>query len=206
MWRGWTCRSWRARADETAGDFGRYPAHADPALEAPRIYDTLAAAWPIPRRHAPVLLHGDYWPGNLLWHDGRLAAIIDWEDAKLGDPLNDLAISRLDMLCIFGVDAMHAFTDHYQRSMAVDTTYLPHWDLYAALRLVRLADADFDAWAAFYPPFGRPDITAQTFVGSLSLLRRSSLCGAGRARLDAIVTPSCRREGVSRGLSHLVAG
>lgn len=30
-----------------------------------------------------VLLHGDYWPGNIMWRDGRLVAVIDWEDACL---------------------------------------------------------------------------------------------------------------------------
>jgi len=32
----------------------------------------------------------------------------------------------------------------------------------AALRLVRLAGRDLAAWAAFFEPFGRPDITAQS--------------------------------------------
>ena len=152
------------RAADAADDFGAYPVRAADTLDARRIYDTLAAVWPLPSRHAPALLHGDFWPGNLLWRDGQLVAVIDWEDAKLGDPLNDLAISRLDMLCIFGMEAMQAFTYYYQTVAAVDMTHLPYWDLYAALRLVRLADADFDAWAAFYPPFGRPDITAQTML------------------------------------------
>ncbi|HTU59534.1 MAG TPA: phosphotransferase, partial [Polyangiales bacterium] len=29
----------------------------------------------------PALLHGDFWPGNLLWHNDQLAAVLDWEDA-----------------------------------------------------------------------------------------------------------------------------
>ncbi|MGD8418414.1 MAG: phosphotransferase, partial [Pseudomonadales bacterium] len=35
---------------------------------------------------SPKLLHGDFWPENLLWRNGELAAILDWEDAALGDP------------------------------------------------------------------------------------------------------------------------
>ena len=58
-----------------------------------RIRDMLASAWPFPRPNPPALLHGDYWPGNILWKDGRLAAVIDWEDACLGDPLVDLAMA-----------------------------------------------------------------------------------------------------------------
>jgi aminoglycoside phosphotransferase (APT) family kinase protein len=47
-------------------------------------------------------LHGDYWPGNLLWNDGKLAAVLDWEDAERGDPLADIALARLDICWAFG--------------------------------------------------------------------------------------------------------
>lgn len=63
---------------------------------------------------------------------------------------------------IFGIYAMRSFTHHYQSMTAIDDTNLPYWDLCAALRLVRLAGSNLDEWAAFYPPFGRPDITEQT--------------------------------------------
>jgi len=141
---------------------GKRPAHVDASLDEGRIRATLERAWPLPQRNAPALLHGDFWPGNILWRDGQLVAVIDWEDAQLGEPLTDLAMSRLDMLWIFGSDAMHAFTQQYQALMELDYANLPYWDLYAALRLVRLAGADLTAWAAFFAPFGRPDITEQT--------------------------------------------
>jgi aminoglycoside phosphotransferase (APT) family kinase protein len=79
-----------------------------------------------------VLLHGDFWPGNILWSDGRLVAVIDWEDASIGDPLLDLSVSRLEVLWAFGVDAMRRFTDLYGRLTAADLGNLAHWDLYVA--------------------------------------------------------------------------
>jgi aminoglycoside phosphotransferase (APT) family kinase protein len=39
----------------------------------------------------PVLVQGDTGPGNLMYEDGRVTAIIDWELAHLGDPMDDLA-------------------------------------------------------------------------------------------------------------------
>jgi aminoglycoside phosphotransferase (APT) family kinase protein len=39
----------------------------------------------------PVLVQGDTGPGNLLYADGRVTAIVDWELAHLGDPMDDLA-------------------------------------------------------------------------------------------------------------------
>lgn len=39
---------------------------------------------------APVLVHGDLIPGNLLVANGRLTAIIDWGGLGAGDPAQDL--------------------------------------------------------------------------------------------------------------------
>ncbi len=131
-------------------------------IDEERIRDTLESVWPLPQRNASVLLHGDFWPGNILWQEEKLVAVIDWEDAQLGDPLSDLAISRLDILEIFGMEAMYAFTDQYKSRMPIDYTTLPYWDLCAALRLARLAGSHLAEWVAFFVSVGREDITEQT--------------------------------------------
>jgi aminoglycoside phosphotransferase (APT) family kinase protein len=105
-----------------------------PPMDERRVWEVLRAAWPIAQHNPSVLLHGDYWPGNTLWRDGRLVGIIDWEDAALGDPLADLANSRLELLWAAGVGAMEQFTRQYQSLASVDLTNLPYWDLCAALR------------------------------------------------------------------------
>ncbi len=110
------------------------PATLDDSLAEGRIRDILEASWPLPRRNRSVLLHGDFWPGNILWKDGRLVAIVDWEDAAIGDPLADVANSRLEVLWAFGIDAMRSFTDQYASMAAIDWTNLAYWDLCAALR------------------------------------------------------------------------
>ena len=112
------------------------PLEVDESLDEGRIRDALEAVWPLPRRNASVLLHGDFWPGNVLWRDGQLVGVIDWEDAALGDPLADVANSRLEILWAFGVEAMDSFIEQYQAMMSIDFTYLPYWDLCAALRPV----------------------------------------------------------------------
>jgi prepilin-type processing-associated H-X9-DG protein len=47
------------------------------------------------RRHKPrplrlSLVHGDFNPANFLFADGRVTALIDWENARIGDPREDL--------------------------------------------------------------------------------------------------------------------
>lgn len=44
-----------------------------------------------PAEARPVLVHGDYHYGNMLFRGGRLVALLDWEIAELGQPLLDLA-------------------------------------------------------------------------------------------------------------------
>jgi aminoglycoside phosphotransferase (APT) family kinase protein len=112
------------------------PAQVDESFDEGHIRDTLEAVWPIPQRNTSVLLHGDFWPGNILWKDGQLVAVIDWEDVALGDPLADLANSRLEILWVFGIDAMHSFTQQYRSMTTIDFTNLAYWDLCAALRPV----------------------------------------------------------------------
>ena len=43
-----------------------------------------------PPEQPPVLVHGDYHLGNMLFRDGCVAAVLDWEIAELGQPLLDL--------------------------------------------------------------------------------------------------------------------
>jgi aminoglycoside phosphotransferase (APT) family kinase protein len=141
---------------------GERPAPSGSALGDARAWDVLRANWPIPRLNPTGLLHGDYWPGNILWQAGRLAAVVDWEDAKVGDPLEDFAISRLDFLWIYGRDLMEEFSRHYLALKPIDTRKLPYWDLYAALRLARLVGNDLSGWAQFFHPYGRLDIDAES--------------------------------------------
>lgn len=122
---------------------GRWLAAGPPAVSHPHPAAATAAwaalrkapRWPGP--NGKTLLHGDFWPGNLLWREGRLSGIIDWEDACLGDPLADLANSRLELLwaCDGNTDAVADFTRHYLALRASDRApaTLPYWDLYATL-------------------------------------------------------------------------
>ena len=122
------------QAASVAAKLRQRPAVLDESLHEGNIRDALAVIGPLPPRNAPAILHGDYWPGNVLWQHRQLVAVIDWEDAEFGDPLADLANSRLEVLFAFGQAAMQQFTDVYCATSSIDFTHLPYWDLYAALR------------------------------------------------------------------------
>lgn len=93
----------------------------------------------------PVVIHGDYWPGNVLWHEGQLAAVIDWEDTHVGDPLADLACARVELLCEYGDDAMEYFTGQYLARGDVAMDSLSIWEIYvsaSALTTMHLWELD----------------------------------------------------------------
>lgn len=78
--------------------------------------DVLEARVPEPQKLA--LLHGDYRLPNLMWHDGEIAGILDWELATVGDPLSDLAFTQT-------VGAGHCsvendLADHYSEITGVE--------------------------------------------------------------------------------------
>jgi aminoglycoside phosphotransferase (APT) family kinase protein len=64
----------------------------------PRPLDALLFAWlrQLARDHdvRPALLHGDPGFHNLLVHEGRVSALLDWERSLVGDPAQDLAYVR----------------------------------------------------------------------------------------------------------------
>jgi aminoglycoside phosphotransferase (APT) family kinase protein len=92
----------------------------------------LAAQVDTAYQDSPKLLHGDFWPENLLWHHGAIAGILDWEDAALGDPLSDVACARVELRYRFGEASMEQFTKAYARHQRVDRTRLALWQVYIA--------------------------------------------------------------------------
>lgn len=131
-----------------------------PRMRVEEIRQALSTPPAQARANPPVLCHGDFWPGNLLWRSGQLAAIIDWEECAIGEPLFDLALARLDLLWILGHAAAADFTQIYQSLTGVDLFNLPYWDLVVSLRPI----AGIEEWAKSYPDLGRPDVTCETMI------------------------------------------
>jgi len=150
-----------------------WPSSPDEATSEAAVRAALARTWPPPLANEPILVHGDYWPGNTLWRRGRLVCVLDWEDAALGDPLADVGNARMELCMAFGADAAAAFTRQYCALLpGLDMTALPHWDLYAALRHAGrmqgwgLAPADLARLRA-----GHREFVAMTLAGPSALSR-----------------------------------
>lgn len=85
---------------------GEEAARAEIAVCRRRLLDTELLPSPVMRhaldvldRHAPPaqrisLLHGDYRLPNLKWSGRKISGVLDWELARVGDPLSDLAFTQ----------------------------------------------------------------------------------------------------------------
>ena len=85
------------------------------------------AATPPPATR-PTFIHRDYHPGNTLWADGRLIAVVDWTTASIGPPAVDVAHMRANLVMAFGIEAADGFLAAY-RAVAPEYAHDPHWDL-----------------------------------------------------------------------------
>lgn len=117
---------WRAMYDET----GR----PDPLLD-------LAFGWldaNMPDPDGPVVLvHGDAGPGNFLFENGHLTALIDWELAHLGDPMEDVA--WYSMRCVMEpVPDFAASLAEYERAAgtAIDRQRVLYHRVFVSARVV----------------------------------------------------------------------
>lgn len=82
----------------------------------------------------PVLVHLDYWTGNLLWRDGRIVAVVDWEEASCGDPAIDVAYMKRDLWGAGMREEAEWFVEEYESETGRPLANLPFWELAAAVR------------------------------------------------------------------------
>ncbi len=87
-----------------------------------------------------VLVHADYKPGNLLLQGDRVTALLDWELAHLGDPLEDLGWITQPLRAaehtIPGTWEAEDIVAHYARAAGVDVDRdaLAWWITFSAFK------------------------------------------------------------------------
>jgi aminoglycoside phosphotransferase (APT) family kinase protein len=122
----------------------------------------------------PVLIHGDFHPGNTLWHNGQLTGVADWTASRLGPASYDLARCRADVALLLGPAAADRLAHHYATISGADPVDLPVFDLLCGLDTLRKGGRILTA----YRQQGRTD-TSQQFEDRASAFLRHTLARLG---------------------------
>ena len=72
-----------------------------------------------------VLTHGDFHPGNVLWHRGRISGVVDWSSARLDTRWYDLAYCRASVAYSSDRTSPIASPTHTRASSAAPLTNSP---------------------------------------------------------------------------------
>lgn len=94
-----------------------------------------------PPDHRVVFVHGDVWPGNMIWTDASQPILIDWKTAGVGSPGVDLAELRKQISITFGADAPPEVVKGWEHAIGSQATDLPYWDVVAALNTPTVLDS-----------------------------------------------------------------
>ena len=88
-----------------------------------------------PRCPRLSLIHDDYRMGNFIWRDGRIQAVLDWERVFIGDPMADIAFTRIQTLAGW-CSISGAMAERYaqQSGIAVDEARVGFWHLLETLK------------------------------------------------------------------------
>jgi aminoglycoside phosphotransferase (APT) family kinase protein len=149
------------------------PAQTEDPLEQ-AIWEAVLSEWPrisAEPDEPRALVHGDYWPGNLLYRRGRLTGVVDWEQPRVGDPDKDVATCCADLWVLFGQPAADTFVALYESAAGRKPNNMRFWQLLNSTDAV----PQMREWAVAYRVLGRSDLTAEVAVERVRAYARNAL-------------------------------
>ncbi|MGE2834849.1 phosphotransferase family protein [Mycobacterium sp. SMC-4] len=113
-----------------------------------------------------VMVQGDTGPGNFMYADGEVTAIVDWELAHFGDPMDDIAWLSLRTVQDTFTDFPARLAEYAQLSgHPIDEDRVWYYRLFAETRLASLSPGSVDTRAS--APAGSPDAGNSLIYGML---------------------------------------
>lgn len=127
-----------------------------------------------PPAQAPAIMHGDYQWANVMFTTGapaRLAAVVDWEQSTIGDPLLDLGWLVFgwggDSSYVHPTSGFLAKQEVVERWVAItgrDVTHLGWYEVLARFKLACVLEGSYARWVQ-----GRSDKDAHRRMGDVVL-------------------------------------
>ena len=123
-----------------------------------------------------VLVHGDFWQGNMMLRDDEVVGVVDWDAAGLGPPGVDLGSLRCDVAMYFGIEAVDAVHAGWIEATGGPLDNLAHWDVVAASS----TPVDLSSWMPVITGQGRPDVDLATVTARRNEFLKAALDGVSR--------------------------
>jgi aminoglycoside phosphotransferase (APT) family kinase protein len=98
------------------------------------VWETVHDGLPSRQVDKSVLIHVDYWSGNVLWEGDEVSAVVDWEEAGYGEAGIDVAYCLMEFYLLGLDNAADSFLKVYEKEMGHATANLGLWELAAAAR------------------------------------------------------------------------
>jgi len=117
----------------------------------------------IPSTYEPGIIHGDYQFANVMFRHGapaRLAAIVDWEMATVGDPLLDLGwvvqgwprddedFAQVGYVPMEGMPTRSELLAHYEDVSGRSTADIGYYEVLAAFKLAIVLEGQYSRFAS----------------------------------------------------------
>ncbi|WP_086706765.1 phosphotransferase family protein [Streptomyces antimycoticus] len=109
------------------------PRHAAAPGDWERAFAVVAAG---PPSTAACFIHRDFHPGNTLWRDGTLSAVVDWTNASWGHESVDVAHMRWNLAAAHDLPVADRFLEAYRAERGGGFVHDPYWDLRTLVDLV----------------------------------------------------------------------
>ncbi len=143
---------------QVAGWIDRWRKAADKEIAAiDQVVRWLATS--IPESGAPGLIHNDYKLDNLMFTESerpRVAALLDWEMATIGDPLFELGVSLCywahaelpepPFTCGPGWWSRDQIVERYAARTGRDLSRLPYYEVFGVFKLIVIVQQIYVRW------------------------------------------------------------
>ena len=126
--------TWFLRGDEIPDYMRNHP-------DGTQVWNTVRTYYQNLQPVTSTLVHIDYWRGNVLWEEGKISAVVDWEEAGCGDPGIDVGYCLMELVIMGMSIEAHTFLQKYQ-SLRGPVPNLIFWALAATVRPMY----DMDGW------------------------------------------------------------
>ena len=119
--------SWFLRDDKAPDYMKSHPLGFDVVKAARELFPSVKSV-------KPSLVHIDIWPGNILWKDDKISAMVDWEEAAYGDPAIDVGYCRMELSVAGYFSAADTLLETYESLIGKSLDNLLFWELAAIAR------------------------------------------------------------------------